>query len=106
MTSIGTWVKRLLERDGGILRLAPTWVPRDFTTPGGRLKLAPSDLYAYGLERGGICERWLASTTKADNGPATTPDEGLSYVVDFESGERFLLLDAIREAGDLLLGSE
>jgi len=99
-------VKRLLERDGGILRLAPAWVPRTFTNPGGRLKLARQDLYAFGLERGGICERWLASTTKADNGPGTTPDEGLSYIVDFESGERYLLKDAIEEMGDRLLGAE
>ena len=64
------------------------------------------DLYAFGLERGGICERWLASTTKADNGPGTTPDEGLSYIIDFESGERCLLRDAIAEAGDQLLGAD
>src|SRR5690606_27316760 len=81
-------------------------VPRTFTNPGGRLKLARQDLYAFGLERGGICERWLASTTKADNGPGTTPDEGLSYIVDFESGERYLLKDAIEEMGDRLLGAE
>ena len=99
-------VKRLLERDGGILRLAPAWVPRSFTSPGGRLKLDRRDLYAFGLERGGICERWLASTTKADNGPGTTPDEGLSYIIDMESGERCLLRDAIAEAGDLLLGAD
>ncbi len=99
-------VKRLLNRDGGVLRLAPAWVPRTFTTPGGRLKLDRRDLYAFGLERGGICERWLASTTKADNGPGTTPDEGLSYIIDFESGERCLLRDAIAEAGDQLLGAD
>lgn len=103
---ISPLVKRLLDRDGGILRLAPTWVPRRFTTPGGRLKLATEDLYAYGSDRGGICERWLASTTKADNGPGTPPDEGLSYVIDLESGERCLLKDAIAEAGDQLLGDD
>ncbi|HLS90384.1 MAG TPA: hypothetical protein VK101_03970 [Limnochordia bacterium] len=106
MTVVSSFVKRLLDRDGGVLRLAPAWVPRTFTSPGGRLKLAPGDLYAYGLERGGICERWLASTTKADNGPLTTPDEGLSYIVDLQSGERCLLKDAVAELGDLLLGED
>ena len=48
--------------------------------PGGRLKLDPRDLYALGAHRGGIDERWFASTTNADNGPGTPPDEGLSYI--------------------------
>ena len=40
----------------------------------------PNDLYAFGLNRGGIDERWFASTTPAAN-DNRTPDEGLSYVV-------------------------
>jgi hypothetical protein len=44
------------------------------------LRLHPNDLYALGAHRGGIDERWLASTVRADNGPETPPDEGLSYV--------------------------
>ena len=48
--------------------------------PGGRLKLDPRDLYALGAHRGGIDERWFASTTNADNGPGTPEDEGLSYI--------------------------
>ena len=52
----------------GVLRLAPTWVPRSFLTPGRRIKLNPKDIYAYGADRGGIDERWFASTT-----PAATP---------------------------------
>ncbi len=92
----------------GILRLAPTWVPRAFCIPGRRIKLDPRDYYAYGAHRGGIDERWLSSTTKADNGPLTTPDEGLSYVV-YESGgqvERALLSHAVAELGSALLGDE
>jgi len=80
-------LNKALEQGEGILRLAPTWVPRSFLTPGGRLKLDPRDLYALGAERGGICERWLASTTNADNGPGTPPDEGLSYIVVEEGTE-------------------
>ena len=51
----------------GILRLAPTWVPRSFLMPGRRIKLAPQDVYALGAHRGGIDERWFASTTPAAN---------------------------------------
>jgi len=73
--------------------------------PGRRLKLHPDDLYAFGGHRGGINERWFSSTTKASNGPATLPDEGLSYVRT-GNGDRFLLKDAIETAGDLLLGTD
>ena len=89
----------------GVLRLEPTWVPRSFMIPGRRLKLHPDDLYAFGGHRGGINERWFSSTTKASNGPATTPDEGLSYVHP-AAGARFLLKDAVEAAGDLLLGAD
>ena len=60
-------VRAALDAGEGILRLAPTWVPRSFLMPGGRLKLAPQDLYALGTHRGGIDERWFASTTAAAN---------------------------------------
>ena len=69
-----------LENTGGLLRLAPNWVPRSFLQPGLRLKLHPDDIYAYGLNRGGIDERWFASTTEAAN-EGRVPDEGLSYCV-------------------------
>ena len=100
-------MKEILEQGEGVLRLAPTWVPRSFCVPGGRLKLHPDDLYAFGANRGGIDERWLASTTEADNGPLTTPDEGLSYVVhgDAEHPERTPLRDVVAELGAGLLGS-
>ena len=64
----------------GVLRLEPCWVPRSFMIPGRRLKLHPDDLYAFGAHRCGINERWFSSATKASNGLATPPDEGLSYV--------------------------
>src|SRR6266446_10696078 len=73
-------VEGALVDSGGLLRLAPCWVPRSFLQPGKRLKLHPEDLYAFGLNRGGIDERWFASTTPAAN-ENRTPDEGLSYCV-------------------------
>src|ERR1700679_805160 len=96
-------VQSAVDSGSGILRLRPSWVPRSFMIPGRRLKLHPNDLYAFGGHRGGINERCFSSTTKASNGPETTPDEGLSYVQP-EDGEKFLLKDAVETAGDLLLG--
>ncbi len=100
--------KQALEQGEGILRLAPAWVPRSFCIPGKRIKLHPQDLYAFGAQRGGIDERWLASTTKADNGPLTTADEGLSTVVfgDEKKPHKALLADVVADLGAQLLGSE
>src|SRR5881392_1715778 len=94
-------VEAALQETGGLLRLAPCWVPRSFLQPGKRLKLHPNDLYAFGLNRGGIDERWFASTTPAAN-DNRTPDEGLSYVVT--RGGRFTLADAVAECGAGLIG--
>src|SRR5882672_1244380 len=98
-----TTVQDAIGAGSGILRLEPTWVPRTFMLPGRRLKLHPDDLYALGGHRGGINERWFSSTTNADNGPGTPPDEGLSYVSS--GGQRFLLKEAVDTAGDLLIGA-
>lgn len=88
----------------GIVRLAPCWVPRSFLMPGGRLKLDTRDLYALGAHRGGIDERWFASTTNADNGPGTPEDEGLAYIA--ANGSRVLLKEAIETMGDKFLGAD
>ncbi|MCE5250566.1 hypothetical protein LLG96_10155 [bacterium] len=95
-----------LDRGKGIVRLAPTWVPRSFCIPGRRIKLHPDDYYAFGGERGGIDERWFSSTTPADNGPLTSPNEGLSSIV-FEDGpriEKVLFRDAVDGLKGSLLG--
>ena len=95
-----------LEQGKGILRLAPNWVPRSFCVPGRRLKLHPDDYYALGGERGGIDERWFSSTTPADNGPLTAPNEGMSFIVhmDGDSVEQVLLRDAVDELKVDLVG--
>ena len=95
-----------LEQGNGILRLAPNWVPRSFCVPGRRIKLHPDDYYVLGGNRGGIDERWLASTTPAKNGPLTGEQEGLSAVV-FTDGNKeiqFLLREAVSELKSLLIG--
>jgi hypothetical protein len=99
---IGARVRAALDAGEGLLRLAPTWVPRSFLMPGGRLKLASRDLYALGTHRGGIDERWFASTTAAANEGAPA-DEGLSYVV--HEKDKFTLKDAIEAHGPELIGA-
>ena len=94
-------IRSALEAGEGILRLAPCWVPRSFLMPGRRLKLHPDDYYALGANRGGIDERWFASTTEAAN-DGRAPDEGLSYVV--HEGARFTLRDAVASEGARLIG--
>lgn len=94
-------VQRALADGNGILRLQPAWVAREWLPPGRRLGLS-EDALAVG-ERGFICERWLGSTTKADNrvGPA---DEGLSSV-SLGDGASVLLADAVREDPVAIMGA-
>lgn len=100
-SNVRSLVEGSLEENGGLLRLNPCWVPRSFLQPGKRLKLHPDDLYAFGLNRGGIDERWFASTTPAAN-DNRTEDEGLSYVT--VGNQRFTLKDAVHECQGLLIG--
>lgn len=95
-----------LEQGKGIVRLAPSWVPRFYCVPGRRIKLHPDDYYALGSSRGGFDERWLSSTTPADNGPLTAPHEGMSFIVLEEKGrmEKVLLRDAVEELQGALVG--
>src|SRR5438067_2074555 len=101
--NVRSLVEGALEDGGGLLRLAPCWVPRSFLQPGKRLKLHPDDLYAFGLNRGGIDERWFSSTTPAAN-ENRTPDEGLSYVI--VNRQRFTLQQAVVECGADLIGKK
>ncbi len=98
-------IQNAFDQGKGIVRLAPNWVPRSFCVPGRRIKLHPDDYYSLGGNRGGIDERWFSSTTPADNGPLTSANEGLSFIV-FAAGaetEQVLLRDAVEELkGDLI----
>ncbi len=102
-TASAAQVRSAIDAGHGILRLAPTWVPRSFLMPGRRIKLAPQDTYAYGAHRGGIDERWFASTTPCAN-ENRTPDEGLSYIV-VNGKKAFTLFDAIALQGQAFLGA-
>ncbi len=100
--SVASILDSALEAGGGLLRLTPTWVPRSFLHPGRRIKLHPSDYYRFGADRGGIDERWFGSTTEAAN-EGRVWHEGFSFCL-FE-GKKFLLKDAIEEAGSRLIGA-
>lgn len=95
-------VEHAIEKGNGILRLKPAWVARAFLPPGRRFGL-PESSYELG-ERGGICERWLASTTKADN-QISVPNEGLSLLAT-ESTVTITLKEAVDAAGAMILGEK
>src|SRR4051812_37957114 len=100
-SSVQGLVEGVLADTGGLLRLAPAWVPRSFLQPGLRIKLHPDDTYAYGLNRGGIDERWFASTTPTAN-EGRDYDEGLSYCV--VGNKRFTLQQAVADCGATVIG--
>ncbi|MGA2641906.1 MAG: hypothetical protein ABSG21_13510 [Spirochaetia bacterium] len=100
-SSIRETVTRALSDGNGILRLTPAWVARDFLPPGRRLGLKEEE-YNVG-ERGWISERWLGSTTRADN-PVSYPDEGLSHIAC--GAASITLKDAVDACGDLFMGAE
>lgn len=103
MVEIKKIIYDTLSKNNGILNLRPAWVARDFLPPGKRLGLAEKD-YDVG-KRGFICERWLASVTKADNaiGPE---DEGYSYLANLKSRSDITLKEAVDSAPELIMGKE
>ncbi|HWL07484.1 MAG TPA: hypothetical protein VNQ76_03700 [Planctomicrobium sp.] len=103
MANAAALASAALTENDGILRLTPTWVPRSFLQPGRRLKLHPNDYYAFGMDRGGIDERWFASTTPAAN-ENRRHDEGLSYII--HNGETVTLADAVADLKGELIGDD
>lgn len=101
MSDLRHRVQEAITRDHGVLRLEPALVARDWLPPGRRLGLAEDD-YDLG-QRGFVCERWLGSTTLADNvvGPH---DEGVSHVLSGE--DRIDLREAMAVAADLVSGAQ
>src|SRR5258708_17600307 len=97
-------VQKAVESGKGVVRLAPSWVPRMGSIPGRRLRLHPDDLYALGVQRGGITERCLASTTRPKNGPSTPPDQALSHIV--HGDHKSTLLDPRNLMGQPLIRTQ
>lgn len=94
-------IEKIIEKEDGILRIKPTWVARDFLPPGKRFGLKEEEYYIE--DRGWISERWLASTTKADNFKGYE-NEGLSYI-NFEN-VNLTLNECVELAGDIIMGKE
>ncbi len=101
-TSLKHLIENEVEKNNGILRLEPAWVARNFIPPGKRLGL-PEDQYHLG-DRGGICERWIGSTTSADN-KVGVPHEGLSFL-KLNDEKKITLKDAVDSFPELILGKE
>jgi hypothetical protein len=100
-------IQQAFDKGRGVLRLAPNFVPRAINQAGGRLRLHPDDLFALGLQRSAIKERWFSSIVPARNGPLAPNDEGMSYVAPTERWEdRFLFKDAVDEMGAALIGPD
>jgi hypothetical protein len=59
------------------------------------------ELYAYAADRGGIDERWIASTSKEIH-ENRTPDEALGFVES--EGTRFTLKEAVETEAARLIG--
>ncbi|MDR3164961.1 MAG: hypothetical protein LBU13_05235 [Synergistaceae bacterium] len=95
-------IAKLLAENGGLLRLKPAWVSRVFLPPGKRLGL-PDDAYDVG-ERGFITERWIGSTTEAEN-PIHTQDEGLSFI-NTDGGPDITLKAAVEALPDEIMGAD
>ena len=94
-----------LDKNNGILRFKPLWIPRSFLPPGKRLKLHPDDLYSFGLEKGGISERWFCTTGVP--GADGKIDEGTISRFYLGEGEADIFFpEAIALMGNDLLGPE
>ena len=93
--------KQLIENNG-ILRLRPTWVARNSMPPGYRLGLSRKQTNLG--KRGWVSERWLGSTTQADN-PIGPEDEGLTCL-DLPDGIDITLKEAVETIPVLIMGAE
>ena len=102
MDKIAKIIDKIIQDGNGIIKLRPAWVARDFLPPGKRLGLKEEE-YDVG-ERGFICERWLASVTKADN-RVSPEDEGLSYI-ETGSNENITLKKAVETVPEIIMGRE
>jgi len=94
-----------IEKYHGVVRFVPLWIPRTFLPPGRRLKLHPADLYPFGLEKGGICERWFCTTGVPGSDGSIDPGTISRFYLGKGNGE-LLFPEAIEAIGEDLLGKE
>lgn len=95
-----------IKKNKGLLRMKPTWIFRKFLPPGRRLKIHPDDLYAKGVDKGAICERWFVSTGAPEIGKTEATKDTLSFISLDDGKNEISFKAAIDEFGDVLLGKE
>ena len=71
---------RVFEQKDGIFQLIPAFVHRKNSKPGKRLRLHPDDYYHCAPERGTVEVRFLSSVIRGGYDPATSEEEGFSYI--------------------------
>jgi hypothetical protein len=77
-----------------------------FNKPGGRLRLHPDDYYGFGIDRGGIKERWLSVMWDCGREQYIyTGDDITGNNIDLES-QNISLKDFLDELGAELVGDE
>jgi hypothetical protein len=98
---VAPWLNPPWPRAADCCGWRPAGCPALFSSPANASNCIPMIFTPFGLNRGGIDERWFASTTPAAN-ENRTPDEGLSYVV--AGRNRFTLQQAVAECGAAIIG--
>jgi hypothetical protein len=83
--------------------MAPLWIRQTFLPPGRRLKLHPDDIYPYGADKGGVCERWFCSTGMPG---ADGVDESTVSYFYLGKDDKISFPEAICLIGNDLLGKE
>ena len=104
MSTTLSLLQNQIEKNRGVIRMVPLWIPRSFLPPGRRLKLHPDDLYSFGTEKGGICERWFCSTGVPTLGGVD--ESTISFFYLGEENKKIEFPEAIGAIGNELLGKE
>jgi len=101
MTNAESFLSRELDATNGILRLKAAFVARDFYPGLGRLGVKK---YRVG-KRGWICERWIASSVKAEN-VYKVENEGLSFIAFSKSKAKVSFAQSLELIPRRMLGEK
>jgi len=101
MTNAESFLSRELDATNGILRLKAAFVARDFYPGLGRLGVKK---YRVG-KRGWICERWIASSVKAEN-VYKVENEGLSFIAFSKSKAKVSFAESLELIPRRMLGEK
>jgi len=101
MASTESLLNRELDATNGILRLRAAFVARDFYPGLGRLGVKK---YRVG-KRGWICERWIASSVRAEN-VYKVENEGLSFIAFSKSRAKVSFAQSLELIPSRMLGEK